>query len=81
MDVSDTVRRFVESLFITHTETKLNTLGRLLHQDDDNNDNNNDNNVNFHGMSPEARIIIDRGEWCRNVIHRSLPMPDASSKR
>jgi hypothetical protein len=37
VDASDIVRRFVESLFITHTETKLNTLIQLLgHQDNDN---------------------------------------------
>ncbi|CAF1512731.1 unnamed protein product, partial [Didymodactylos carnosus] len=77
VDASEPVRRFVESLFITHTEAKLNTFGQLLHEDDDNND---DTDDNIDRMSSEA-IIADRGEWCRNVIHRSSPMTDASSRR
>jgi len=60
LDASEPVRRFVEALFITHTEAKLNRFGRLLHEDEDNND-------NIHPISLEARIF-DRGEWCRNIV-------------
>ena len=64
-DATKTVRQFVESLFITHAETRLNTSGRLVCDDDTNNN----NNVNIHHihMNREA-WIIDRGEWCRDVI-------------
>ena len=64
VDTTEIVRRFVESLFITHTETKLNTSGRLLHVCTDN-----DNNQNSHSIPPGAHIQ-DRGVWCRNMICR-----------
>ncbi|CAF1297292.1 unnamed protein product, partial [Adineta steineri] len=57
----DIVRRFVESLFITHTETRLNTAGRLLRNDDDN------ENENEYPLSIEAQIR-NRGDWCRNIV-------------
>jgi hypothetical protein len=64
------VRRFVEALFITHTETKLNTSGQLLNQnnnDDDANNNNNNNHGNINSISSEAQIK-DRQEWCRDLV-------------
>ena len=67
VDASEAARRFVESLFITHTEAKLNTLGRLLDEGNDGDDD--DSNRNILAMSTEARIR-DRGEWCRNMIFR-----------
>ena len=32
---SDQLRRFLEALFITHAETRLNTIGRLMEQQSD----------------------------------------------
>ena len=64
IDASDAVRRFVETLFITHTEAKLNTCGRLLQEDDD--DDNNDNNT---PVMLSNGYLIDRGEWCRNIAY------------
>ena len=54
LDVSDVVRRFVEALFITHTETKLNTFGRLLHISED--------------PYEDDEQFLARGVWCRNVV-------------
>ena len=62
-DASVAVRRFVEALFITHAETKLNTSGQLLHEEHDDTD---DNSGNVYPMSAEGRIR-DRGEWCRTI--------------
>ncbi|CAF1444491.1 unnamed protein product [Adineta steineri] len=58
-NISVTVRRFIEALFITHTEAKLNTFGRLC---DENDDNNNKNNAMNHNT------ILGRGEWCRGIV-------------
>jgi len=58
LDVSRAVRQFIEALFITHAETKLNTSGRLLHQNDGDD-----------SISSQARVM-DRGVWCRNLIRR-----------
>ena len=70
IDASDTVRKFVETLFITHTEAKLNTSGHLLHMKDDNNGHDDADTENSkHPMSYEAQRL-DRGEWCRNLLHR-----------
>lgn len=57
------VRRFVEALFITHTEAKLNTFGHLLPRDDANQGND----------QPTDRTLLevqmaDRGEWYRNIV-------------
>ena len=49
------VRRFIESLFITHTEAKLNTSGRLLREDND---------------SEDDHIDANRGLWCRNIVYQ-----------
>jgi hypothetical protein len=54
LDVSDMVRRFVEALFITHTETKLNTFGRLLH-------------ISEEPYEDDEQFLA-RGVWCRNVV-------------
>jgi hypothetical protein len=32
MDCSRDLRKFIEALFITHTEAKLNLIGRLTHE-------------------------------------------------
>lgn len=54
--------QLIESLFITHAQTKLNTLGHL---DGMIVENNNSNDTN-------ARMISDRrsDEWCQNLLRR-----------
>ncbi|CAF1435936.1 unnamed protein product [Adineta steineri] len=53
--------RLIEALFITHAQTKLNTLGHL---DGMIVENNNCNDIN-------ARIIDDRrGNWCQDLVRR-----------
>jgi hypothetical protein len=59
------LRRFVEALFITHTEARLNTSGQIL-RDQSNDDEVNDGD-NPDRVSTEARTQ-DRGEWCRNLV-------------
>ena len=57
--------RFIEALFITHAQTKLNTLGHL---DGMIVENNNSNDTN-------ARLVSDRrGDWCQNLVRRPTPM-------
>lgn len=63
-DCSGPLQRIVEALFITHAETKLNTMGHL-----DGSVANSNYHSNLHGMTRE-RIIADRGNWCRNLIRR-----------
>jgi hypothetical protein len=58
---SGPLQRLVEALFITHAETKLNTIGHLDRCVTNN------NNLNPSGMTRE-RIIADRGNWCHNLI-------------
>jgi hypothetical protein len=56
-DCSYELRQFIEALFITHAETKLNTFGRLTHK----------------GSWPTATTSFDhtnRGEWCAKLIRR-----------
>lgn len=65
LDCSGPLQRIVEALFITHAETKLNTMGHL-----DGSITGNNANSNPHGMTHE-RIITDRGQWCRNLSRRS----------
>jgi len=69
------VRRFVESLFITHTEAKLNTSGRLVPRvyDSDEIDRMNIRYDLAKGCSPTSQIVIDiqledREEWCLDLI-------------
>ena len=62
-DISEVVRRFVEALFITHTESKLNTFGHLLAHDDDGHE----NDPPTDRTLPEVQMA-DRGEWCRNIV-------------
>jgi hypothetical protein len=61
-DCSGPLQYIVEALFITHAETKLNTMGHL-----DVSVTNSNNNSSPHAMTRE-RIIADRGHWCRNLI-------------
>ena len=59
--------RLLEALFITHAQTKLNTLGHL------------ENNIGeaMNKTLPSNRsnmnIIADRGDWCRNLLRRPYP--------
>ncbi|CAF1399521.1 unnamed protein product [Adineta steineri] len=64
LNVSEVVRRFIEALFITHTEAKLNTFGRLCHDNDDDDNNNNNNEKNY----VNSNTILGRGYWCRNIV-------------
>lgn len=76
-DVSESVRRFVEALFITHAETKLNTSGRLLHLNDEPNQNM-ESNSSSSGQTTTTTTItypmslemqaFDREEWCRDLF-------------
>jgi hypothetical protein len=55
---SDALRRFIEALFITHTEAKLNADGHLdtlLFPDD--------TKINTNNSSKDDA-------WCQNLIHR-----------
>jgi hypothetical protein len=54
------LRQIVEALFITHAQTKLNSSGRLVH--DDNNNNNNNNNHDHH-----ENVV-----WCEGLVRRPL---------
>lgn len=69
---SEMLSRFIESLFITHAQTKLNTLGHL---DGMIVENNNSNDTN-------ARMISDRrsDEWCQN-LHRRRSTTNNSQQR
>ena len=59
---SEIFSRLIEALFITHAQTKLNTLGHL---DGMIVENNNSNDTN-------ARMTSDRrsDEWCQNLLRR-----------
>ena len=63
IDVSEVVRRFVEALFVTHTEAKLNTFGHLLSRDDDAHG----DGIPTDRSLPEVQMA-DRGEWCRHIV-------------
>ena len=65
MDATEALRRFVEALFITHTEAKLNTSGQIL-RDQTNEDEVNDGNV--VDLRPQETHTQDRGIWCRNLV-------------
>lgn len=76
-DCSETVRRFVEALFITHTQPKLNTSGRLVTDLLNSHTDNRDRiDIPYHlaeGCSPTSNIAIeiqqmDRDEWCLDLI-------------
>ncbi|CAF0738305.1 unnamed protein product [Didymodactylos carnosus] len=57
-DCSYELRQFIDALFITHTETKLNTTGRLTHK----------------GLWPIATTSFDhsnRGQRCDKLVRRS----------
>ncbi|CAF4870689.1 unnamed protein product, partial [Rotaria socialis] len=56
-NASDALRRFVEALFITHAETKLNTIGHL--------------DQLSTSRNTDQIASIDCNEWCRNLIRRS----------
>ncbi|CAF1447688.1 unnamed protein product [Adineta steineri] len=56
-DCSNELRRFIEALFITHTETRLNTLGRLTHR----------------GPWSSPLDDSDRGRWCDKLVRPSPP--------
>jgi hypothetical protein len=58
-DCSHELRRFIEALFITHAETKLNTIGRLTHKGA------------WPSLSTTSFDHSNRGAWCQNLVRRS----------
>ncbi|CAF4518539.1 unnamed protein product [Rotaria sp. Silwood1] len=56
VDATAAIRRFVEALFITQAETKLNTMGHL------------DQFVSTHTVNPMLTTAYD--DWCRNLVRR-----------
>ena len=54
VDAVDVVRKLVEALLITHTETKLNTASRLLRTEDSDED-------------QDDALLLNRGDWCLNL--------------
>ncbi|CAF1029997.1 unnamed protein product [Adineta ricciae] len=65
-DCSQTFYRLLEALFVTHAETKLNTMGHLEQN-------------GAQRTRPKLDIVADRGDWCRNLYrHRSLSLPPMS---
>jgi hypothetical protein len=64
------MQRIVEALFITHAQTRLNTSGHLDSTIDK-------SDSNPHGMT-EPTIIVDRGDWCANLIRPSSSSSSSS---
>ena len=57
-ECSHELRRFIEALFITHAETRLNIESPLTHQ----------------GPWPKVATSfdrVDRGKWCQALVRRS----------
>jgi hypothetical protein len=57
-NASDTLRRLIEALFITHTETKLNTIGHL------------DQLVSSKEINSTSFVEYD--VWCEDLIRRKF---------
>ena len=56
---SEAFRYTIESLFISHAQTKLNTIGNVLNRDHD------------HGYQPLNNPWLMRGDaWCRGLVRR-----------
>ena len=56
---SEAFRYTIESLFISHAQTKLNSIGNVLNREHDN------------GYHPQSNPWLTRGsEWCRNLVRR-----------
>lgn len=65
MDASEALRRFVEALFITHTEAKLNTSGQILRNQTNEDEVNDGNMIDLRSNEAQTQ---DRGIWCRNLV-------------
>ena len=59
-------RLLIESLFITHAETNLNTIGNVLNETN--------NGINFPLNDP---WLIRSNDWCRGLLRR--PQPKSST--
>lgn len=55
VNASETLRRLIEALFITHAETKLNTIG-FLDQD------------SFSNKNATDRDDNNDNDWCQNLV-------------
>lgn len=65
---STVLRQIVESLFITHTEAKLNSSGRLVGGNIENGCRNND-----HDDEGKAGNVDDQNAvWCEGLLRRPL---------
>lgn len=62
-DSSIALQRLIESLFITHANTRLNSMGHI-------DDSVEKSEKNLHGMKGEI-LIADRGDWCANLVRPS----------
>ena len=61
---SEMFRWTIESLFITHAETTLNTIGNVL---------------NPHQLMDYNPWLIRGDEWCQNLQRRPQPKPIVTS--
>jgi hypothetical protein len=67
---STVLRQIIESLFITHTEAKLNSSGRLVGGNIENGYRNNDEgkgNVDDHNVSNRHQNAV----WCEGLLETS----------
>ncbi|CAF1290324.1 unnamed protein product, partial [Rotaria sordida] len=62
-NTSTILRQFIVALFITHGETKLNSIGNLLA------------NSNTNPPFPHGSF---RGDWCRTLVRRSRPISSST---
>ena len=61
-------RKTVESLFITHAETKLNTKGNIVLSENQ-----------YGDYYPVENPWLNRGdEWCQGLVRRPKPKPKPS---
>jgi hypothetical protein len=58
-DCSYELRRFIEALFITHAETKMNTIGRLTQKKD-----------SWPPSSTNSFDHSNRGLWCEKLVRQ-----------
>lgn len=61
---SDAFRFMIESLFITHAETNLNTFGNVLNQ-----------NQSDEYVPLNDPWLIRGNEWCQGLLRRPQPKP------
>ena len=65
---SNMFREIIESLFITHAETSLNTVGNVLNQDQ---------NGDYYPL--DNPWLIRGDEWCQGLVRRPQPKPTTTT--